>query len=191
MPRQPTGTGRGSTAGQRRADASPLPMLLIGSLLALVTVAFIFVAARGLASGPRPFPTQAPPTPGLAVPSTLPAEPTGGLVDTFVTATALPSSPTPEAPTFVPTTPAATPPPAQPTLAPQPRPTTPPAPPPTLTPEPLPTLTPEPPTVAPSETPTPEPPTLTLTPTPEPTPPEQTPILDNTPIFVTPIVPTP
>ena len=193
MPRQPTGTGRGSTAGQRRADASPLPMLLIGSLLALVTVAFIFVAARGLASGPRPFPTQAPPTPGLAVPSTLPAEPTGGLVDTFVTATALPSSPTPEAPTFVPTTPAATPPPAQPTLAPQPRPTTPPAPPPTLTPEPLPTLTPEPPTVAPSETPTPEPPTLTLTltPTPEPTPPEQTPILDNTPTFVTPIVPTP
>ena len=192
MPRQPTGTGRGSTGGQRRADASPLPMLLIGSLLALVMVAFIFVAARGLASGPRPFPTQAPPTPGLAVPSTLPAEPTGGLVDTFVTATALPSSPTPEALTFVPTTPAATPPPAQPTLAPQPRPTTPPAPPPpTLTPEPLPTLTPEPPTVAPSETPTPEPPTLTLTPTPEPTPPEQTPILDNTATFVTPVVPTP
>jgi len=191
MPRQPTGTGRGSTAGQRRADASPLPMLLIGSLLALVTVAFIFVAARGLASGPRPFPTQAPPTPGLAVPSTLPAEPTGGLVDTFVTATPQPSSPSPEAPTVEATTPAATPPPAQPTLAPQPRPTTPPAPLPTLTPEPLPTLTPEPPTVAPSETPTPEPPTLTLTPTPEPTPPEQTPILDNTPTFVTPIVPTP
>ncbi|GAB4445061.1 MAG: serine/threonine-protein kinase [Chloroflexi bacterium OHK40] len=189
--RSQAAASRRYTVGPRQADSWVL--LLIGLLLVLVTAAFIFLVARGLASSPG-VPTAAPlpPTPSLVVPSLPPASPTAGLAATMVPATAEPGTAIPP-PSATPAPPEATsaPQPPPPTLVPPP--TQPPAPPVQPTEAPLVTVTPEP-TPLPTETATPEPTpspteTATITPTPEPSPTEAPPILDNTPILVTPITP--
>jgi len=182
----------------RRRPSSAAPLLLIGALLVALTLALVFVAARGLAN-PIRFPTaqptaaQLPPSPvlaGTAQPVT--STPTDAPTETAT------SEPTVE-PTLAPTEgPAPTlpppPPPSTATRAPTapPRPTSTPAPP-SSTPAP-PTDTPAPPTDTPSPT---DAPTSTPTPTATPSPtftssptafPTETAVLSETVTVVTPIV---
>lgn len=185
-PRTQPGGARVYRERRSRVESSPLPVLLIGLLLVLLTGAFIFLVARGLANGPARFPTASPPTPMLAPPTETPPSPTAALVSTMLPV----PSPEPAAPTLLPATAPPTnipPAPPVPTEAPQPRPSVPP-PPPTLTPTlPTATLTPEPPTATPL--PPSATPTATLVPTATAT--EIPPILSNTPVFVGTITPTP
>ncbi|MGQ9927812.1 MAG: protein kinase domain-containing protein [Chloroflexaceae bacterium] len=213
-PRPPTTDwlSRTGESGRTRqaGDGSTLPLLLLGVLLVMVTAAFIFIVARSMARVTPPQP--AIPTPGLRMPSPLPA--TGAPAtprDPEGTALPLPAaSPTP-APTSGPPTlgtalplPAASPTPA-PTLPP---PTVTVPPPPSPTAAPLATI---PPTATPAPTSTPEDvtPTATstaeLTPTPTlatstptasatalPTPsPTDEPTILGSPTVVTPVLPYP
>ena len=190
-PRPPTNNGVARPPTKRATSAvSSLPLLIIGSLLVVVTLALFFAVAQGLANsgGDRPTATRVA-SPTLVVPPTT----RPSLVATrlpVAAPTAIPHAPTPVAtdgppislpapPTLVPAPPPVTAPPVPPTLTPVP-PTLTPVPP-TLTPAP-PTLTPAPPTLTPTE----EPPTLTPVP-PTLTPTEEPPLLGS-PTVVTPVM---
>ena len=204
-PRPPANNGVARPPTKQTTSAvSSLPLLVIGSLLVVVTLALLFAVAQGLANsgGDRPTATRVA-SPTLVVPPTT----RPSLVATrlpVVAPTAIPHAPVatdgppislPAPPTLVPAPPPVTAPPVPPTLTPVPPPTLTPASPvpPTLTPVPPtltlvpPTLTPVPPTLtlAPP-TLTPAPPTLTPAP-PTLTPTEEPPLLGS-PTVVTPIV---
>jgi len=198
-PRPPTtdGLSRAGEFGRARqaGEGSALPVLLLGALLVMVTAAFIFIVARGMASVPAPPPQPDVPTPSLGVPSPIPATgapATPGVPD----GTALP--PPAASPTLAPTA-------GPPTLPPSPV-TVPPPPPPTAAPPAT-----IPPTAAPEPTSTPEDATTTATSTPEPTPtptpatstptasatapptpsPTDEPTILGSPTVVTPVIPSP
>ena len=188
-PRPPTNGGIARPPTKRATSAvSSLPLLVIGSLLVVVTLALLFAVAQGLANsgGAHPTTTRVAASPTLALPPT---------TRPSLAATRLPVA----VPTAVPPAPTDGPPillPAPPTLVPAPPPATAPPVPPTLTPALPPTLTPAPPTLTPTEaplTPTPAPPTLTpapptLTPVPPTLTPTEEPPLLGSPTVVTPIM---
>ncbi len=198
-PRPPTtdGPARASEFGRARqgGDGSTLPLLLLGALLVVVTAAFIFIVARGMASVTPPQPGPDMPTPSLGVPSPMPP-------------TVAPATPSVPDGTVLP------PPAASPTPAPTSGPPTLPPPPVTVPPPPPATAPPPatiPPTAPPAPTATPEEATATATSTPEPTPtptpatstptatatspltpsPTDEPTILGSPTVVTPVIPSP
>ncbi|MCS6883286.1 MAG: serine/threonine-protein kinase [Oscillochloridaceae bacterium] len=190
-PRPPTSDGlsRPGEPGRPRqaGDGSALPLLLLGAVLVMVTAAFIFIVARGMASVPPLQPPPEIPTPSPAPPS--PAPPTAApATPTIPDGTVAPPAPTLGSPTLPP--PPVTVPPPPPT-APLPATIPPTAPPP-------PTTTPEEATATATSTPEPTPtptvatstPTATATASPTPTPTDEPPILGS-PTVVTPVIPSP